>query len=252
MSYHIVVWKICGLWDLPGHPVWYTVYSGLIYIVFYFLYPLCIALQLLFTASFDEMIDILLILPTALAGVKGFFVILKRRQLRALFALIGRMDAQHVHGTEHAHMVDVQVRGSRLLVQVLSAFYYSTVVASFMVAYLSEERRFMWQSYYPFNYQQNLGVYYFFLLFQLTASFLVSFIYSSLDLYGSALYRVLGAHIDILAQRMEALGGRTLQSEVVAIEQFGDGAKERKSRVARDVGREAIAACADYHSMCIQ
>lgn len=122
----------------------------------------------------------------------------------------------------------LQVRGSALLVRVLSWFYYSTVVASFAVAYLSEERRFMWQSYYPFDYQHSARMYYALLLFQLVASFLVSFIYSSLDLYAAALYRVLGAHIDILRMRLEALGRNS----------GGDG---------RDV-----AACADYHNMCIE
>lgn len=109
MRYHINVWKLCGLWDLPGNPVWYTVYSTCLYVIFYIIYPGCIAAQAAFAASFDEIIDILLILPTACAGIKGYFVLRKRRELRELFALIDRMDEAHVHGTLQRQMIGQQV-----------------------------------------------------------------------------------------------------------------------------------------------
>lgn len=237
MRYHIIVWKVCGLWNIPGNPWWYRVYCVVLYTIFYILYPLCIALQIMFTNSFDEMIDILLILPTACAGMKGCFVIAKRSELRKLFALIERMD-EMLKDPEHQQMVEKQVRESLTLVKVLSVFYYSTVMSSFMVAFLSEERQFMWQSYYPFDYQHNLGIYYFFLFFQLGASFLVSFIYSSLDLYGSALYKVLGAHIDILGMKFKVLGRPTGQFDSVV---------ERQRRIDEDLKE-----CAIYHTMCIQ
>lgn len=239
MRYHIMVWKVCGLWTLPGNPRWYRVYCTVLYTVFYVLYPMCIALQLLFS-SFDEMIDILLILPTACAGMKGCFVIAKRRELRKLFALIEQMD-EHVQAPEHRRMVAQVIGEAMTLVKVLSVFYYSTVVSSFMVAFLADERRFMWQSYYPFDYQHHLGVYYFFLFFQLVASFLVSFIYSSLDLYGSALYKVLGAHIDILGLKFRRLGKPDDGGAV------GDRLMDRERRIAID-----LKDCVVYHTMCIQ
>lgn len=126
------------------------------------------------------------------------------------------------------------MQGSALLVRILSCFYYSTVVASFAVAYLSDERRFMWHSYYPIDYQHSVAKYYALLLFQLISSFLVSFIYSSLDLYAAALYRVLGAHIDVLRMRLESLGETSPNDN-------------RSGEDIRDV-----AACTDYHNMCIE
>lgn len=237
MRYHVMVWKVCGLWKLPGDPLWYRAYCTVLYTIFYVLYPLCIALQLMFTNSFDEMIDILLILPTACAGMKGCFVIAKRSELRQLFVLMEQMD-DFVKDPEHQQMVEMQIRESMTLVKVLSVFYYSTVVSSFMVAFLAEERRFMWQSYYPFDYQHNLGIYYFFLLFQCVASFLVSFIYSSLDLYGSALYKVLGAHIDILGLKFKVLG---------KAKSTWNNALDHQKQIHMDVKE-----CAIYHTMCIQ
>lgn len=238
MRYHIMVWKVCGLWTLPGDPLWYRIYSTVLYIIFYVLYPLCIALQILFVDNFGEMIDILLILPTACAGMKGYFVILKRCEVRNLFVLIDRMD-MIVRKEEHRQMIEKEIVESMLLVKVLSVFYYSTVVSSFMVAFLDEERRFMWQSYYPFDYQHNLGIYYFFLIFQLVASFLVSFIYSSLDLYGSALYKVLGAHIDILGKKFKTLGRQ---------EEGLDLPKHKLDELIKEDVKE----CVIYHSLCIQ
>lgn len=250
LRYHIFVWKFCGLWDLPGRPVWYTVWSACICAIFYVIYPACIAVQIMFTVRFGEMIDILLILPTACAGIKGFFVVLKRRKLRQLFALLQRMDDEHV-GSDAGRqaVVQLEVDGALLLVRVLSVFYYSTVVASFMVAFLSPERRFMWQSWYPFDYEHNAAVYYALLVFQLVASFLVSFIYSSLDLYGSALYRVLGAHVDVLRQRLEVLGRTDEEGrEAWTTQRSGDAVAGAK---VCNIGRE-LASCVDYHNMCIQ
>lgn len=233
----MVVWKVCGLWTLPGNPWWYRLYCTVLYTIFYVLYPLCIALQLMFVNSFDEMIDILLILPTACAGMKGCFVMAKRSELRKLFVLMERMD-EVVRYPEHQRLIEKEIRDSLTLVKVLSVFYYSTCVSSFMVPFLAEERRFMWQSYYPFDYQHNLGIYYFLLFFQLVASFLVSFIYSSLDLYGSALYKVLGGHIDVLGLKLKMLGRPVGKFNSV---------EERQRRIDVDLKE-----CAVYHNMCIQ
>lgn len=247
MRYHIIVWTVCGLWNIAGDPLWYRIYKFFLTLIFYFLYPLCIAIQLMFTESFNEMIDILLILPTACAGVKGFFVILKRKKIKALFRLMEDMD-QLIDSDEHRHVLDVQLNGSILLVKILSCIYYSTVVSSFLVAFLAEERRFIWQSYYPFDHQHNLGIYYFFLLFQLMASFLVSFIYSSLDVYGSALYKMLGAHIDILGDKLRHLG--TIKS--LAKVQAAYGAVELSEAMKSAKYASDLKQCVLYHNYCIQ
>lgn len=154
--------------------------------------------------------------------------------------IISNLNSLKRFNSSHSH---AQIRSSALLVRVLSCFYYSTVMASFAVAYLSEERRFMWQSWYPVDYQHNVRLYYALLLFQLFASFLVSFIYSSLDLYAAVLYKVLGAHIDILQLRLSALG-RPTQTDG-----GGDGGVSWTDDAA---SRRELAACVDYHCMCIE
>lgn len=191
----------------------------------------------MFTNTFNEMIDVLLILPTACAGMKGCFVIAKRSELRNLFVLMDRMD-EVVKDSEHKAVIETALRESITLVKVLSLFYYSTCVSSFMVPFLSEERRLMWQSYYWVDFKKNLGIYYFFLFFQFFASILVSFIYSSLDLYASALYKVLGAHIDILGMRLKMLGRH---------EDTKHGLVDRQTIINMDLKE-----CVVYHTMCIQ
>lgn len=234
MDYHVMVWKVCGLWTLPGNPLWYRVYCIALYTIFYVLYPLCIGLALMFTENVNEMIDILLILPTACAGVKGCFVIAKRRELRKLFVLMDRMD-EMVKKCEYVDLIEKALGESLTLVKVLSLFYYSTCVSSFIVPILVEERRLIWPSYYFVDYTNNVGAYYFFLFFQWFSSFLVSFIYSSLDLYAAALYKMLGAHIDILGMRLRAIG------------RLEGGPKKCVKRIEMNLKE-----CAVYHTMCIQ
>lgn len=238
LRYHIFVWKVCGFWSLPGNPIWYRFYSTALCIIFYIMYPLWVAVQVLFVDSLDKMIEILLILPTACAGMKGYFVILRRRELHMLFELVDRMDS-FVQRTEQTEVIKKETYESMRLVKMLSIFYYSTVVSTFMIAFLPEERRFMWKAYFPFGYEDNLGIYYSCLLFQLVASFFVSFIYSSLDLYGSVLYKLLGAHIDILGKKFKELG--RLDEDII------DMHMDRHQRIDEDLKQ-----CVIYHNLCIQ
>lgn len=67
------------------------------------------------------MIDIILILPTACAGIKGFFVLIKRRQLRKLFQLMYQMD-KLVRSVEHQAIIKQELSASILLVKILSGF----------------------------------------------------------------------------------------------------------------------------------
>lgn len=247
MRYHIMVWTVCGLWDIPGNPMWYRIYKAFLTVIFYVMYPLFIAIQLLFTANFNEMIDILLILPTACAGIKGSFVIIKRKQIKALLQLLDDMD-QLIDSDDHRRILNEQLSGSMLLVKILSCIYYSTVVSSFLVAFLAEERRFIWQSYYPFDYQHNLGHYYFFLFFQFGASFLVSFIFSSLDLYGSALYKMLGGHIDILGDKVKQLGTVKSLAKLIAEQ----GAVELNDAMMSQQFAADLKHCVVYHNYCIR
>lgn len=247
MRYHIMVWTICGLWNIPGDPVWYRIYKIFLTVIFYIVYPLLIAIQLMFTSTYNEMIDILLILPTACAGIKGSFVIMKRKKIKALFQLLDDMD-QLIDSDEHRHILNEQLSGSILLVKILSCIYYSTVVSSFLVAFLAEERRFIWQSYYPFDYQHNLGHYYFYLFFQFFSSFLVSFIFSSLDLYGSVLYKMLGGHIDILGDKVKHLGSERSLVKLKA-EHGADGLSEAMKRKQYSAD---LKQCVLYHNYCIR
>lgn len=239
MRYHIFVWKTIGAWDLPGRPRWYTVWCALVYAIFFVFYPGCMLVQLAFVGTLDEMISILLIVPSAAAGVKGFFVILQREPLRRVFELLQRMDDEHVHTEAHREVILRQVSGSMMLVKFMSAFYYSTAVSGLVMAVMSPVRRLLYESWYPVDYQSSTAAYYTWLMFQWVCSFIVSFSYSSLDIYGPAMYRVLGAHVEVLRQRLDAIGN-----------EGGMGGEKAKHRDAAN--RKEMASCVDYHNLCTE
>lgn len=250
MRYHIFVWKVIGAWDLPGRPKWYTVWCGLVYAIFFIFYPGCMLVQMKFVATLGEMIDILLIVPSAAAGVKGFFVILQRHRLRRVFDQLQRMDEEHLRTDAHRQLIMRQVRGSMSLVKFMSAFYYSTAVAGLGMAVMSPVRRLLYQSWYPIDYRSSTAAYYTWLMFQWVCSFIVSFAYSSLDIYGPAMYKVLGAHLEVLRERLNAIGDTKFTNR-----KNSDGKDVRtwSHKSFRDgADRKEMASCVDYHNMCIK
>lgn len=215
MSYHVFVWKLFGLYNIDGNPLWYRIYKFVLLIIFYIYYPLSIAMKLFFTDNLGEQIDILLILPTACTYFKGFVITRKRRELDELFALMQRMDT-HIKSDRQHDILDGQVRGATNLVKALSLIYYSTVVFNITVTVLTRPKRFMWRAYYPFDWEHNDGLFWLYSCFQFCCTVLVSFLYSSLDVHGSAMYRVLVAHLDILGDQIQTLGRHTESDEFIA------------------------------------
>lgn len=238
MDFHLWVWKVCGVWHEPGQPRWYFAYSIFINVVFFYIFPFCIAMELFFTDTMKELIDIILFLPTSLVALKSALIVINRSKLRRLFGLLAEMDKM-VQNEEQLELIRKAFKVSKRLVVFFSSEFYVSIAAHFAVAVMTEGRVMMWASWYPVDYK-NIKVLYVGLLgYQLICTLFCAYLTASMDVYGLALYRLLGAHLDILGIQLSQLGrspdGKALLK------------KNRKIRCEEDLKK-----CIVYHNLCIR
>lgn len=244
MNFHLMAWKICGLWHRPKQPRWYFYYAVFVSTIIYIIFPINVAFQLLYATSLKQMIEILLILPTAMVGVKAVLIIINQPKLLNIFDILEQMDVS-VQTKEHENIVKEQLKGSRILLGLLSMEYCMSVSANILLALFAQERIFMWaqRTWYPFDYQHNLAIYYGLLFYQFVSSSFIAFTSLSMDVYGLALYKLLGAHIDILGLKLNMIGksdNKDNSNKLVRPKQW-----------FKDCEQE-LTQCINYHNLCIK
>lgn len=258
MRYHQQVWFYCGLWHVPGQPAWYIWYTWFLTIFVYFLFPLLITIQLFYTTNIEEFTDILLIWPTAAFGIKAALIALNRTKIQRLFAILEQMD-EFVRLDQHRAIVMHQNRESHRLVWFFSVEYYVSITTHLFVALLTAGPVLMWPAWFPLNYVDNYVVYLLFNIYLYMSSLLNGYVFTSLDVYGVALYKLLGAHLDILCEQLAALGhnpndeGVNRQTAVTGKKGFdrakwATAAAQRATLQRRNVFE--LHQCIQYHTLC--
>lgn len=233
MDYHLRSWKICGIWSHKDQPRWYTVYAVLLFGVIFCIFPTCMLLKLIFVSSLTEVIETLMVCSTCvLASIKGIIVLSKKKNLLELFDLLDQLDAIGIKADDHRDIIELAIRQSRSLVYLFCCCYYGGVNSAFIVCLLNSEPELLWPAWFPFiPYEDGDGVFYVLLTYQYICSLFAALIDSSLDAYGSALNKMLGAHLDVLGIRLKGLGERN----------------------RNPLQREAeLNECVEYYSLCIK
>lgn len=240
LRYHFFVWKVCGLWPdySSHHRGLYFYYSISIIMVFYVAFPMFIAIELIHANGISELTDILLILPTTLVGIKGALIWRNTPKLRRLFGLLERMDAA-IRNDVQRQRIKRELLGCRRLVVFFSCEFYVSVLSHFAVALLADGRQLMWRSWYPLDYGHVDGYYYGILGYQLVASIMCAFMTSSMDVYGLALYKLLGAHVDNVGEQLSVLGNQR---------PTGNDTKLSWQQSCE----EDLQHCIRYHQLCIR
>lgn len=246
MDFHLRAWKMCGLWHKTDDPRWYVVYASIVWVTCFVIFPCIIALQLFFAESLSEFIEILLILPTSMVAIKGVLIIINHSKLQTLFDLMDKMDAA-VQRDEHRAIVQTQINGSQFLLYLLSGEYFCSMTANLLIALLSIDRAllFAMPRFWPFDYKNNDTMYYFVIGYQLVACSVIAFTSLSMDVYGLALYKILGAHLDVLGNKIAMVGHRSRSIE--------DGSHKRLSETEwMQLCEQDLNDCIDYHNLCIR
>lgn len=255
MQYHQQVWFYCGLWHTSGQPVWYISYTWFLAVFVYFLFPLLITIQLFYTNTIEEFTDILLIWPTAAFGIKAALIAVNRRKIEQLFVILHKMD-EFVRLDAHRRIVLQQNSESHRLVLFFSVEYYVSITTHLFVALLSTGPVLMWPAWLPLDYEHNYVVYFLFNIYMYLSSLLNGYVFTSLDVYGVALYKLLGAHLDILSEQLAALGHNG-NDEILRADSTGPQRKHRASSHAVPArthwqrrNEHKLHACVRYHKLC--
>lgn len=255
MQYHLQVWFNSGLWHVPGQPAWYVWYTAFLTIVVYINFPMIITIQLFYTTNVEEFIDILFFWPTAAFGIKAALISINRPKIQRLFDLLKQMD-EFVRLDAHRQMILVQNRESHHLVWFLSIEYYGSITIHILTALLSSGPVLMWSAWVPLDYENNYLVYFLFNMYEFTSTMMSGYVLTSLDMYGVALYKLLGAHLDILSKQLAALGNNgigDIQREATTglrrPKQLKKGAAATRTEWQRSNERK-LHACVRYHMLC--
>lgn len=240
MNFHLRAWKLCGLWPSQDDSRLYTGYTYVLWTICFIVFPLLIGMQLFFADSLGEFIEIALILPTAMVGVKGALIIYNRKKLLALFQLMRQLDS-FVTIDVHKATVQDEVRGSRFLLLLLSGEYIASMTANILVPLLSADRVLMFglPRFDPIDYKHSTVGFYCVIGYQIVACSVIAFTSVSMDVYGLALFKIVGAHVDVLGDKLERVG-RTGGSEgMIEIDRIRSNEMELQH-------------CIEYHHLCIQ
>lgn len=136
---------------------------------------------------------------------------------------------------EQRDIVRGAVKQSMSLVYLLSACYYGGCNAALLLTLFTPNWVLLWPSWYPWiHYESGDRTFFALLVYQYICSHFMAFMDTACDVFGSALNKVLGAHLDALGLRLRHLG--------VGGSSVGD---RRKWELE-------LNDCVEYYGMCIK
>lgn len=204
LHYHIYAWKICGIWQWPDQPHWYTKYSFCYCMVIYVIFPFFMSMNLFHAVDIYAIIETLCFLPTGLVGIKLFLLISNKSHIVRILALVKRME-RNIKNVQEMQTIRQCEQESRSCIRSLMILYVSASITSYFDVQIAGNKKLMWAMWLPYNFENSKVLYQVALAVQLMISMLECVIHSSLDSFGATVYKLLGAHIDILSQRLEDL-----------------------------------------------
>lgn len=95
----------------------------------------------------------------------------------------------------------------------------------------------MWPSWFPVDYGNNRFWYYSVNMYQFVASLFNAYVFTAIDVFSPVLYKLLGAHFNVLAMQLENVG------------YAGDlGRNPNNKRMVQN--EEHLRHCFEYHMLC--
>lgn len=162
-------------------------------------------INLVLAADLNEMLEVFLILPTGLGGVKAWLIIRDQRMMHELFHIMDALDS-YVLSDNYRLVIKQAVKRVQLLAWILGVGYFCSASGLCLAAILSNDRVLVWTFWLPFDYQQSKIVYRMVLTYQVFVSYYMGFILLAVDVYSGTMYIMLSAHLDVLGMRLKDLG----------------------------------------------
>lgn len=201
------------------------------------------ATKLFFSNNIHEIVDILLFLPNALAALKAMLVIGRRQPILDLFDMLRKLELLQITNDKFAHSLQLGIRQSQLFIYLICAVYYTSCLCDYVAAVTNADRILLWASWFPFDPTATLSAYHMVLVYQTVSTIYLASIHQTIDSFGGSVYCLLGGQLDVLGQRMTAIGNRNTPRS----SKEWKTANEQKKDYAR-----LLKDCLDTHHLCVK
>lgn len=253
MNYHVTTWKLVGLWHWKEQPRFFTIYTIIATVFIYILFPLSIFLKLFFSNSIIETVDIILFFPTAMCGSKAYLIVRKRTEILEVFEMMKKLDEQ-ITNEVFRHKIQMRARQSQRFIYLLASMYYMSSISNFLSAVMNSKRVLVWASWYPFDATSDVDVYHGVLIYQFVATLYMATIIQSIDVFGGSIYCVLGGHLELLGERMSALGKRLEASPIIGATDKKQPIRGKQTKIRSELNEceSVLQDCINVHHLCIK
>lgn len=234
---YFYVWRLFGIWVMPDDWRLYKFYSVLIQFTCLVLFNLWMLLSLPAARNLDDIMDVLLPMTTTMTiSLKVRLIVLNRESLLQLLATARQLEATTQGNAAEQAILRKSNRMARKLMISMTIGCFVAICGRFVQTVVSDQRKLMWTSWMPFDWEHATSDWprRYAIGFQFACNFYIGVVYSTVDPLAPYLCRMLVANLEILANRLKALGNEV-------------DSKERPSET-----RRKLIACVDYHRLCLQ
>lgn len=211
LALHIRIFKSVGLWPPDKRNCLNSLHMFLAFGVGAFGFSAILLGTIPYVNSIKQVVDNLMISSSVvLAAIKGIIVYYNKPKLLQLIGMLKDLDT-FITKNEEKSIITVILRDCKSIANMFLAVYISAwIVLAAHSVFAVDDRTKIWSSttLYPFEFAQLRSVYWIVLIFEALANLLLCITDGMTDTYGAILSNILGAHIDVLGQKLNSLGGK--------------------------------------------
>lgn len=210
LKYHILSFRVCGLWRIENGSRLYDCWSAIFLTVVAFGFPFSQLMCFIFVDSVNGFVEQLLLTSTTIiAALKGFNIFVRKRKLAKLFEILNGMDDEvAIEPTKYRQVFDpLRKFFSIMSVMFLCTYGMAWVILAVQVIFSTPEKRAGWSStyLYPSEYLHKPSIYVSGLFYQGASNFILCTADAAFDTFPVILLNILVGHIDVLKIQLQEI-----------------------------------------------
>lgn len=208
LKYHILMFRVCGLWPNEKGSWLYDCWSTIFVVVVAIGFPLSQLVCVLFVDSVDAIVEHLVLSSTVvMATVKGINVLIQKRKLVQLFGILNQLDENvAIKKRKYQEIFDaIRKNCNNISLLFVAAYGVAWLILVLQAVFSNAGSSSGWSStyLYPSEYLHKPSIYIGGLVYQATSNLLLCVLDAVVDTYSVILVNILVGHIDILKIQMQ-------------------------------------------------
>lgn len=246
MKMYELTWYWLGIWYLPSHSRWYTVYSVFANFSVLIMFNLGLVLSVLVADNMDEIIKSLMFALTSVTLIiKAIIFVASGQNIRQLIDLMKRLEAVSVNSPKERSILIATQRKGALATQILTSGAIVVVAMIFLNIFFQPKRALMFPALYPIDWQTNNFCYLLAMSYQVICTIFISTMVIAVDMWRTTAIFLLAGFLDIFRGRMQTLGWSKVEhleeGQLISVRTNQNRIHEKKLRD-----------CIKYHLLCLK